>query len=112
MLKLMRCNIARLPRENGVRISFLLALLYAVGLGAVAGIVLGVALCLLQQHFGLIEIPADTFLVKSYPVLLRGGDVAAVVLAFTAVIGTVTAITVRRAVRPSDVAAMRPERGD
>ena len=52
------------------------------GLGAVAGIVLGVALCLLQQHFGLIEIPADTFLVKSYPVLLRGGDVAAVVLAF------------------------------
>ena len=82
------------------------------GLGAVAGIVLGVALCLLQQHFGLIEIPADTFLVKSYPVLLRGGDVAAVVLAFTAVIGTVTAITVRRAVRPSDVAAMRPERGD
>lgn len=36
MLKLMRCNIARLPRENGVRISFLLALFYAVGLGAVA----------------------------------------------------------------------------
>ena len=64
-------------------------------------------LCLVQQHFGVIEIPADSFLVKSYPVLLRGGDVAAVVAAFAVVVGAMTAVTVRRAVRADDMAAGR-----
>ena len=76
-------------------------------LGAGAGVVLGVGLCLVQQHFGVIEIPADSFLVKSYPVLLRGGDVAAVVAAFAVVVGAMTAVTVRRAVRADDMAAGR-----
>ena len=66
-------------------------------LGAGAGVVLGVGLCLVQHYFGVIEIPADSFLVKSYPVLLRGGDVAAVVAAFAVVVGAMTAVTVRRA---------------
>ena len=55
----------------------------------------------------MIEIPADSFLVKSYPVLLRGGDVAAVVAAFAVVVGAMTAVTVRRAVRADDMAAGR-----
>lgn len=67
-------------------------------LGAGIGVVLGVGLCLVQQHFGVIEIPAESFLVKSYPVLLRGGDVAAVAAAFAAVVGLITAVTVRRAI--------------
>ena len=37
------------------------------GLGAACGALLGVGLSLLQQHFGLIEIPAETLLAKSYP---------------------------------------------
>ena len=41
------------------------------------GVVLGVGATLLQQHFGLIEIPAETFLTKSYPVEFRPGDLAA-----------------------------------
>ena len=72
-------------------------------LGAGAGVVLGVGLCLVQHYFGVIEIPADSFLVKSYPVLLRGGDVAA----FAVVMGAMTAVTVRRAVRADDMAAGR-----
>ena len=76
-------------------------------LGAGAGVVLGVGLCLVQHYFGVIEIPADSFLVKSYPVLLRGGDVAAVVAAFAVVMGAMTAVTVRRAVRADDMAAGR-----
>ena len=76
-------------------------------LGAGAGVVLGVGLCLVQHYFGVIEIPADSFLVKSYPVLLRGGDVAAVVAAFAVVVGAMTAVTVRRAVRADDMAAGR-----
>ena len=76
-------------------------------LGAGAGVVLGVGLCLVQHYFGVIEIPADSFLVKSYPGLLRGGDVAAVVAAFAVVMGAMTAVTVRRAVRADDMAAGR-----
>lgn len=68
-------------------------------LGAAAGVVLGVGLCLVQQHFGVIEIPADSFLVKSYPVLLRAGDVAAVVAAFAVVVGTITAATVWKTIK-------------
>ena len=47
-------------------------------LGAALGVVLGVGATLLQQHFGLIEIPAETFLTKSYPVEFRPGDLASV----------------------------------
>ena len=67
-------------------------------LGAAAGIVSGVGLCLIQQRFGVIEIPADSFLIKSYPVRLHAADVAAVVAAFVAVVGTITAVTVSKTV--------------
>lgn len=64
-------------------------------LGAGAGIVLGVGASLVQQHFGLIEIPAESFLVKSYPVEFRPGDLAAVVVSFGAVAWLLTGLTVR-----------------
>ena len=67
---------------------------------------LGVGLCLVQHYFGVIEIPADSFLVKSYPVLLRGGDVAAVVAAFAVVMGAMTALRVRRGFRADDMAGV------
>ncbi len=69
------------------------------GLGAAIGIVTGVGACLLQQHLGLIEIPAETFLTKSYPVRFRPGDLAAVVTAFALVTVTLTHLTVRSMVR-------------
>jgi ABC-type lipoprotein release transport system permease subunit len=43
-------------------------------LGMAAGVVTGIALVLLQQHFGLIKMPGD-FLVEAYPVVLRAPDV-------------------------------------
>ncbi len=64
-------------------------------LGAAAGVVLGVGASLVQQHFGLIEIPAETFLTKSYPVEFRPADLAAVLAAFAAVALLLTGITVR-----------------
>lgn len=67
---------------------------YISALGAAAGVVLGVGAALVQQHFGLIELPADTFLTKSYPVELRPADLAAVLTAFAAVAGAVTHLTV------------------
>ncbi len=45
--------------------------------GAVIGIVLGLALCMVQQRFGLITLgsSADSFLVNAYPVSVHWQDV-------------------------------------
>lgn len=69
------------------------------GLGAVLGVVLGVGTSLLQQHFGLIEIPAETFLTKSYPVEFRFGDLAVVLTAFAAVAWVLSNLTVRSMIK-------------
>lgn len=46
-------------------------------IGAVTGIILGVALCLTQQHFGLIPMgTSDGFIVDSYPMQIVLSDVA------------------------------------
>ena len=68
-------------------------------LGAALGVVLGVGATLLQQRFGLIEIPAETFLTKSYPVEFRPGDLAAVLAAFGAVACVISNITVRSMIK-------------
>ena len=72
---------------------------YVAGLGAAAGVVVGVGAVLVQQRFGLIEIPADSFLTKSYPVELRMADLAAVLAAFAAVAAAVTHLTVHSMIR-------------
>ena len=54
---------------------------------------------LVQQHFGLIEIPVETFLTKSYPVEFRLGDLAAVVLSFGVVAWLLTGLTVRSMIK-------------
>ena len=56
---------------------------------------LGVGASLVQQHFGLIEIPAETFLTKSYPVEFRFADLLAVLAAFAAVAVLLSGVTVR-----------------
>ena len=68
------------------------------GLGAVAGMTLGVATTLSQQYFGLIEIPAETFLTKSYPVEFRPTDLA-VAASFAAVAALLSNITVRSMIK-------------
>lgn len=69
------------------------------GIGGVAGLILGVALVLAQQHFGIIGMPTDGFLVDTYPVELRWGDVVAVVAAFAAIVPLISATTVRAMVK-------------
>ena len=45
-------------------------------LGALAGIVAGIALCLAQQHFGIISMGGDgAFVVDSYPVEVHLNDI-------------------------------------
>ena len=69
------------------------------GLGAVIGLLLGVALSLVQQYFGVIEIPAETFLTKSYPVELRLSDLFAVVVTFSLVSLLLADVTVRSMIK-------------
>lgn len=45
-------------------------------IGAVSGIILGLTLCLLQQHFGLLSLGSSgSFIVDAYPVSVHIGDV-------------------------------------
>lgn len=69
------------------------------GLGGALGVVLGVVASLIQQHFGLIEIPAQTFLTTSYPVVFRVVDLLAVVGSFAAVAYLLSNLTVRSMVK-------------
>ncbi|MDR1670939.1 MAG: ABC transporter permease [Alistipes sp.] len=68
-------------------------------IGAGAGLVLGLSVCAVQQWFGVIPMPGASFLVDSYPVLVRGADVAAICIAFLIVIYLISIFTVKITVR-------------
>lgn len=63
-------------------------------LGALLGGLLGVGITLLQQHFGIVRIPAATAVLSSYPVELQAVDLVVVALAFAGVAAAVTGLTV------------------
>uniref|UniRef100_UPI004056EC14 FtsX-like permease family protein n=1 Tax=Alistipes sp. TaxID=1872444 RepID=UPI004056EC14 len=69
------------------------ALIGAIALGV--GLMLGVGLTLGQEHFGWVKIPVESFIMQSYPVELRWGDLVAIVLLFVGVIGSISLLTVR-----------------
>lgn len=70
-------------------------------LGAAVGVVLGVGASLAQQYLGLIEIPAETFLTKSYPVEFRFTDLLAVVASFAGVAVLLSNLTVCSMIKES-----------
>jgi ABC-type lipoprotein release transport system permease subunit len=63
------------------------------------GLVLGVLLVLAQQHFGIIGMPTEGFLVDYYPVELRLVDVVVVVATFATVVVLISAATVRTMIK-------------
>jgi ABC-type lipoprotein release transport system permease subunit len=59
-----------------VRRIFTLEGLLISGSGAVAGLLLGITLCLLQSHYGFITLgSSDMFIIHSYPVSLHTADI-------------------------------------
>ncbi len=68
-------------------------------LGALIGEVLGVGLCLAQQHWGLIRIPAETLLIDRYPVELQVGDLLLITATFATVVTTVSVATVHSMIK-------------
>ena len=73
---------------------------YVTLIGATGGVLLGVALCLLQQHSGLIKLAGDpsTLVVKSYPVKVIFTDLLAVYVPVL-IIGAATALISSRFAR-------------
>ncbi|MCM1075391.1 MAG: FtsX-like permease family protein [Ruminococcus sp.] len=61
--------------------------------GSLSGLTLGVILCLLQQHFGLISIPGDPsqIIMSSYPVSIRLSDLL-VILALSVAVAFATGL--------------------
>ena len=55
--------------------------LLIVGGGAALGLLFGIGLCLLQEHFGLITLGSGSYIVEAYPVQLIAGDVLLVLAA-------------------------------
>ena len=63
--------------------------------GMAVGLVVGIGLALLQQHFGLVQMPGN-FLVSAYPVVLKLQDVLLTVLGVAAIGLSVALISARR----------------
>ena len=55
------------------------------GIGGAAGLIIGIAVVLVQQHFGIITLPSANFLVESYPVQLQITDIVTVFITFVAI---------------------------
>lgn len=68
-------------------------------LGALLGVVLGVGVTLLQEHFALVKMPVETFIMDAYPVEFRGGDLVAVLLVFGGVLLLISVLTVRSMIK-------------
>ena len=101
-----RDNIATL-RALGARTEFVRSIFTGEGaligtLGAVIGVVIGVGICWAQQHFGLIEMPGTTFVVRYYPVEMKLTDIALIIAAMAVVTTAITQLTVRTMIRPAE----------
>ena len=95
-----RNDIATLYSVGGNR-AFVAGVFRQTGLligvrGVVGGLVGGLAVCLVQILFGPVKMPGTTFLVENYPVEIRVGDLAGIVVAVVAVTLILTNFTVSR----------------
>lgn len=77
---------------RGIGSIFFWESLFVTSCGGIAGILLGVSLTLLQQHFGFIKLQGDpsTLTVASYPVILNPADILVTLMPILA-IGIATA---------------------
>jgi ABC-type lipoprotein release transport system permease subunit len=74
-----------------IRQIFLSVGLFIAFAGIAVGLLLGLSICLLQQHFGLLKLPGNSLLIDAYPVKLLFTDVI-LVIASVAVIGYLASV--------------------
>ncbi len=58
-------------KDASIRNIFIYQALYLTGVGLFWGNVIGISLCLVQQHFGIITLPEESYYVKVVPVNLQ-----------------------------------------
>ena len=68
------------------------------------GLVLGIGICWLQQRYGVVEIPAETFIVKAYPVEMRFGDILTIIVSLAAITFVISRLTVYSMIRRGETA--------
>lgn len=73
------------------------------GFGAAGGMLLGLVVCWTQQAFGIIRIPARTFLVDAYPVVVQFTDLLWIAGSFIAVNYIIIKFTVARMIPRSQI---------
>ncbi len=97
--------------RKGIRQLFLLEGLLIGVVGTSAGVVLGLALALAQQHFGLVKLGggAESFLIAAYPVQIQPFDVTAIALAAVALCVLASLYPARRASLIEPAAAVSME---
>lgn len=68
---------------------------YVTAIGGIAGILLGVILCLIQEKFGLIHLQGDpsSLIVSAYPVKLLGSDILLTLIPLFVIGAAIAAIT-------------------
>ncbi|GAB2701250.1 FtsX-like permease family protein [Mucilaginibacter koreensis] len=70
--------------------------------GCLAGMLLGLAFCLLQQHFGFIKMGGSLMVVDAYPVDVKATDFALVLLTVTVIAALASGISARLSVKGLD----------
>ncbi|MDL2320284.1 ABC transporter permease [Alistipes sp. OttesenSCG-928-B03] len=73
------------------------------GFGAAGGLLIGLAVCWAQQAFEIIKIPARTFLIDAYPVVVKPTDIVWIAVAFIAVNYIIIKFTTARMLPRSQV---------
>jgi lipoprotein-releasing system permease protein len=58
-------------RNWDIRKIFLYNAVYLIGLGLIWGNLIGIGLCLIQQHFGIIKLPQESYYVSVVPINLK-----------------------------------------
>ena len=77
-------------------------------LGALFGLLIGLAVCLLQQHYGLLKLGSGAdYVISAYPVLVQAGDVIAVA-AIVLLMGFLAAYYATRSLRTKEDALIIP----
>lgn len=73
--------------------------LLIVGLGCLAGVILGLGFCFVQQEFGILQMSGSSFVMQNYPVRVRGLDlvwiVSTVVVMGGSLLGIVSSIIIK-----------------
>lgn len=71
-------------------------------LGAVVGLILGIIIILIQQHFGILKLGGDNYVVDAYPVVLKFSDIL-ISFASVVVMGFLASVYPVKYISPANV---------